>query len=785
MGQSAASPTTAKAKNPKKKTQKKMKNTMSAVEADPSSSILATQDLSQFLDQWSDPEDDDHARDSQDHEEPKTDTEKSPKTLKKAKKGPKASGSENPEAYVAGLKEKDPEFYQFLQENDQELLNFQADDSSDEEDEPEDPVHKPPQDLELASDESDFEPDEDEPSQSGGRTKLTRKVLDQLESNLTQSPSVGHIQQLAMAFKAALGTLQAEGAMVSPFKIEGAAMFNAVIRTALTHMAPALQAVLRVEGELKPSKLMRAKKWKPLNKTLKMYTADVTLFLTALSESTVLCALLKHIHLMIPYFAALPKSAKQLITQLIKLWSTGEDAVRILAFMCLLKLTRTSQSSLFEPVVKHMYMAFVQNAKFTSPNTWPMINFMRRSLSEIFGLDSKSAYTHAFVYIRQLGITLRNAMTVQKKESIQSVYNWQYVHSLHFWCHFLGSNHPNEALEPLIYPLVQVLKGAIKLVYVAKYYPLRFHLCSMLSRLSHDTGKFIPVLPYYLDVLNRYNFNKKTSKVSMKPVDFGNILRISKSQMLENGTQDTTLDHVYMGIGENLHYQAHKIAFPELTYPALVQMRDFVKKCKVANHCKKIKQLMDKIEETSKIITQKRNNATFGLKDADAIKHWEQALQTQGTPLAKFFASLRKTKDEEKLKMTTEQEKLDDYDFIPKLDRKKAKKDKQEEFKGLLEGEDSDDSDLDDEERFKLKEERGKKRKTKGETDSEEDDEDLDEDEGQDGEESEEDDDDDEDVGDEVEDFDINDLDSEDEKPSPSKRVKVEVKVDESDEESD
>ncbi|TRY67512.1 hypothetical protein TCAL_05506 [Tigriopus californicus] len=657
-----------------------------------------------------------------------------------------------------------------------------------------DSVHKPPTNLELASDESDFEPDDDdEPSSgSGGRTKLTRKVLDQLEGNLAQSPSVGHVQQLAMAFKAALGTLKTEGAMVSPFKIEGAAMFNAVIRTCLTHMAPALQAVLRVEGELKPSKLMRAKKWKPLNKTLKMYTADVTLFLTALSESTVLCALLKHIHLMIPYFAALPKSAKQLITQLIKLWSTGEDAVRILAFMCLLKLTRTSQSSLFEPVVKHMYMAFVQNAKFTSPNTWPMINFMRRSLSEIFGLDPKSAYTHAFVYIRQLGITLRNAMTVQKKESIQSVYNWQYVHSLHFWCHFLGSNHPNEALEPLIYPLVQVLKGAIKLVYVAKYYPLRFHLCSMLSRLGHDTGKFIPVLPYYLDVLNRYNFNKKTSKVSMKPVDFGNILRISKSQMLENGTQDATLDHVYMGIGENLHYQAHKIAFPELTYPALVQMRDFVKKCKVANHCKKIKQLMDKIEETTKVITQRRNNATFGLKDADAIKNWEQVLETQGTPLGKFFTSLRKTKDEQKLKMTTEQEKLDDYDFIPKLDRKKAKQGNKEEFKGLLGGDDSDDSDLDDEERFKLIEDRGKKRKastkaTKNEEDSEDEDGEEDESKEEEGEgpdqESE-----DDDVEDEVEDFDLNDLDSDDEKPAPSKRVKVEAKNEDdtdSEEESD
>jgi hypothetical protein len=69
--------------------------------------------------------------------------------------------------------------------------------------------------------------------------------------------------------------------------------------------------------------------------------------------------------------------------------------------------------------------------------------------------------------------------------------------------------------------------------------------------------------------------------------------------------QDGVVDQVYELLMNYLHVYSHTIAFPELVLPLTIQVRKFVKACKVANYTKQLKQIVDKVEEAAKVMTRR------------------------------------------------------------------------------------------------------------------------------------------------------------------------------------
>ena len=92
---------------------------------------------------------------------------------------------------------------------------------------------------------------------------------------------------------------------------------------------------------------------------------------------------------------------------------------------------------------------------------------------------------------------------------------------------------------------------------------------------------------------------------------------------------------------------------------------------------------MDKIEENSKYITNKRAGVTFRFSDTDAVDSWESERRTEGTPLMTFYnkwKSLRKENQRREMKQ-----------ILGNIEEKKKRKREKDRRKGNPESGDEED----------------------------------------------------------------------------------------------
>ena len=85
--------------------------------------------------------------------------------------------------------------------------------------------------------------------------------------------------------------------------------------------------------------------------------------------------------------------------------------------------------------------------------------------------------------------------------SIHSVYNWQFINCLRLWTYMVIQPSLQQAFQPLVYPLIQVIDSTVNLIPTARYYPLRLHCIDLYNQLIGATGIYIPVAPLLLDVI--------------------------------------------------------------------------------------------------------------------------------------------------------------------------------------------------------------------------------------------------------------------------------------------
>jgi len=581
------------------------------------------------------------------------------------------------------LKEKDPEFHKYLLDNDPELLDM--------DDVP---------DLEDIVDDED-----DEESHTTKKLKIDNEVTSEMitkwEKSITELYSLKSSKEIIIAFKSAIHSTDDDNDKSKyKYSISNPEIYHQLLIMALNKIPIVLQHHLptkEVNNKIKLS--TESKKFSNMIPMIKSYFTSLIYLLNILTDPITIKMTLSTMELILPYILSFKKLLRDLIKILVDIWSISsyKESTRLASFIVIRKFMLIGDNSIKEYVLKSIYQGLIKGSKNTTIYTISGINLMKNSAAELFGLDMNIGYASGFNFIRQLAIHLRLSITNNSNESYKKIYNWQFIHSLDFWSRVVSINcnalqlskkgQEKSSLYQLIYPIVQIIIGTIKLIPTSLYFPLRFHLCKSLLRISSNIGIYIPFISYLFEVLSSSIMKKVGKASSLKALNFDVILRCPKIYLSTRTYQDGLINELMELFMEFFGIWSKSISFPEMTIPFIIIVKRWLK----INNNKNGKvngQLIlfiQKLESNIKFIEEKRLKVDYSPNNRQGVESFLKDVEFNKTPLGAFIITQRKIRDDKKKLL--EQSRIDDEQ------RKKENKDKKE---VVVDGEDDDDDDEDD-----------------------------------------------------------------------------------------
>ncbi|KAL2006811.1 hypothetical protein VTN00DRAFT_9479 [Thermoascus crustaceus] len=576
--------------------------------------------------------------------------------------GSQASGMSDIEEHnrqLEALKEKDPEFYKYLKENDAELLEFGDHGDLAEVDELSEGEEEGPAKKKKKGKAAEEEEEEAEENQ------LTVATVKKWQKSMEEQHSMRALRQVVLAFRSAayINEEEAEG---NKYSISDPDVYHQVLITALEMVPRVLNHHLPVKetasGKVRVS--VDSKKFKTLTPLIKSHTSSLHQLLSNLSDAATLKLTISSIEPMLPYLLQFRKLLKVLVKTVVGVWSdfSNTEATRITAFLLMRRLMVIGDPGIREAVLKATYEGVVKGSRNTTVHTLAGVNLMKNSAAEIWGIDQNVSYTTGFTFIRQLAIHLRGSITRPSKDSYKTIYNWQYVHSLDFWSRVLSQHcdalaeakaGKQSALRPLIYPVVQITIGAMRLIPTAQYFPLRFQLTRSLLRISRTTGTYIPLASALLEVLQSAEMRKPPKSSTLKPLDFTTSIRAPKSYLRTRVYQDGVGEQVAELLSEFFVLWTKHIAFPELSLPVVVMLKRWLKEVgsrSAGNRNAKLNQsillLVQKVELNARWIEDRRAKVNFAPKDRAEVESFLKEVEWETTPLGAFVKTQRKLREE-------------------------------------------------------------------------------------------------------------------------------------------
>jgi len=520
------------------------------------------------------------------------------------------------------LKEADPEFHEYLQENERDLLEF-AEENDD--------------------DEMDVYDDYDEEEEGDGSDKDLINLKDIEKYEKEDVLSIKSLKKVIKVYKGACCSSDLSKVTSS------ADVFDRLLMLTLSRCHTSFRKHLLGDDDdtstndnveeipIPVNKLNTSPNWRMMQYLLKHFFKSTHRLLTQAKQPKLRIFILEQLKPYLAFLSAFSSYAMHYFKLFLYFWSStlSSDAthqIRLESYLCIRILSLTQPFPFIETALKKCYLSYARISKFVTNHdaNFATLTLLGNCCVDLYSIDTDSSYQHAFVYIRQLALLLRKAKTEPTSDSIRAVYCWQYIHCCKLWVAVLAAN-PDE-LNQLFYPITELLLGVIRLVPEhVKYLPLKFHVIRLLQQLSSSTDIFIPTLSFLLDVLDdSKNWISKMHK--QQPSRTTQIIRLPFLLKLPNTIQNPSpkymtkehqqiiLQEVFTLLRHDVELYKYSPAFPEYSTPILMHVRKFKQEQKDTRNKNLAKHLLQIVQTNIEFILKARSSLSESPKDVTTLE---------------------------------------------------------------------------------------------------------------------------------------------------------------------
>jgi nucleolar complex protein 2 len=541
------------------------------------------------------------------------------------------------------LREKDPEFFEYLSKNDSSLLDFAHGEEEDESEDEEVDMESGGEEVE----DSDSEADDDDDDEGGSSKPVkfkpmietTTKTVDELIKSC-MGGSLTSLKKLMSLFRATCLPSSERDADEGPDKPTSRYLVNnpEVYEYAMTEILEkghkCFYKQLGLSGDKLSAQALESlgshPNWKKVQFYVLSFYKSILYTLAALSTQIssevdadadtsnqtgphVAAFIVSCLDPYIPLLSPLPRLAKGVLKVVLKLWSTGpapeEDSsnLRGHSFLRIRQMSIALPGAVAEECFRSMYLCYARTAKSFNEQSASSIVFMAQCVTELYQTDIAQAYQQAFLYIRQLALHLRTAVLKKTPEATKQVLTWQFLNCLRLWTRLLCSMPAEEDLGPLVFPLSQILFGVVTASPSSVYVPLHLHIVSCIQQLAAHSKTFIPTASLLTAILESHDIQNSTLTPSTETApNLQYIVRLPAGSLTKAPVRETVVQATINLLRYDADIYRYHVGVPEYTYTTTRKLKAFVKKCKVGRWRDLCRALSNQYEQIATTAMAKR-----------------------------------------------------------------------------------------------------------------------------------------------------------------------------------